>query len=106
MMKKIKLAKATAEQVYSDAFGWVASKISFQVKTKFWRGQPNNSKDISANRVYIKDGVSFRNLTNAEVLHIHEIHLYSVDYTPYYYNDVGINENNAIEILNPEIKKQ
>ena len=106
MMKKIKLAKATAEQVYSDAFGWVASKINFKVKAEFSNGKRNNSNnpiDLSANRVYIKDGVSFRNLTNAEVLHIHEIHLYSVDYNPYYYNDAHINENNAIEILNPEI---
>ncbi len=102
-MKKVKLSKASAEQVYSDMFGWVSPKIQLEVKTNAWNGQPNNTRSFSANKVYIKDGVTFRNLTNAEILHIYEIHLYSVNYNSYY-SMPAINEGNAVEILNPEIK--
>lgn len=82
--KKISLAEATNEYVYSDVYGFVNSKVSFSIVFKYvvkdYFGI-NIEKELSLkdNDIYCKNGeMSFKHLTNKQLANIFKLDLYTL----------------------------
>lgn len=109
--KKISLAEATNEYVYSDVYGFVNSKVSFSIVFSYEMEDPYNSgrkveREISLgeNDVYIKKPEStFAKLSNNELSNIFRTDIYRlkprVGRSGYYgYSSSTPTEQNVVKI--------
>ena len=109
--KKISLAEATNEYVYSDVYGFVNSKVSFSIVFSYEMKDPYNSgrkveREISLgeNDVYIKKPKStFAKLSNNELSNIFKTDIYTlksrVERSGYYgYSSSTPTEQNVVKI--------
>lgn len=109
--KKISLAKATNEYVYSDVYGFVNSKVSFSIVFSYEMKDPYNSSrtvereiSLGENDVYIKKSDStFAKLSNNDLSNIFKIDIYAlksrVERGGYYgYSSSTPTEQNVVKI--------
>lgn len=108
--KKISLAEATKEVVYSDVYGFVNSKVSCSIVFNYEIKDPYNSRKIereislSGDEIYIKKpGSGFAKLSNNDVANIFKIDIYAlktrVERIGYYgYSSSTPTEQNVVKI--------
>ena len=109
--KKVSLAEATNEHVYSDVYGFVNSKVAFSIVFSYEMKDPYNSRkkvkreiSLGENDVYIKKPDStFAKLSNNDLSNIFKIDIYAlasrVERSGYYgYSSSAPTEQNVVKI--------